>query len=278
MRGDSKVLVLTILLFGSISVAQLFAAIVAHSESLLIDSASMCVDTMTYVVNLCAARCHRDLADLTAAGLSLLILFGASVWGIVEACEELRNPNPTENLNYDIVLGFGIWGIAFDCLSFYGFYRWGRQGLLSQRRDRSLEEFVSSGADGEPVSKSQSSSVNMRSAFLHVGADFLRSIVIVGEGLAVKFEHGKGKESDSVAALIVSVTILLGACGAIVPWMLQLRTWQRRCEDIASKADVQHMVEQLYTGMNKPAPTSIGSGGDEERPPRNTSCMQPSHV
>merc|ERR1711918_129631 len=106
-------------------------------------------------------------------------------------------------------------------------------GLLSMGHDRSYDGF-----EGH-------SKMNMRSAFMHVGADFLRSVIIVGDSLVVKLESAQGRETDSIASLIVSATILLGACGAIVPWLLQCIRWQKRCAAQASKADVQLMAQRM---------------------------------
>lgn len=269
MKNDYKTLVLVIILFGSITAAQFLAAAVARSEALLIDSVSMLVDTLTYVVNLCAAKCHHDVAELTAAGISIVVLLAASVWGIVEACGQLLHPTSGAALSPDIVLVFGIWGIIFDCLSCLGFYKWGRHFLFSSSRKR-YEEFdggptdsIAPVASEERQQTSASSSINMRSAFMHVGADFLRSLIIVGEGMAVKFEGTQGRASDSIAALIVSATILLGAVGAIVPLLRQVIAWRRRCAARASKSNVQAMAERMASDAQEPIPTSIGarSGG-----------------
>lgn len=230
MKGNTKVLLLTIFLFGAITAAQFLAAFIARSETLLIDSMSMLVDTLTFVVSLCAAACHRDVAELTAAGLSLMILLGVSVWGIAEAYTELQYPSADDDLSPNIVLGFGIWGIVFDVVSLIGFYKWGPDGLLASN---------DTGSEG-------SSKMNLRSAFMHVGADLLRSVVIVGEGLAVNFEGMHGRETDSIAAMLVSATILLGACGGIVPWLWQCFTWRKRCAAKASMADVQLMAQRLH--------------------------------
>merc|ERR1712217_151425 len=104
------------------------------------------------------------------------------------------------------------------------------------------------------------------------GADFLRSIVIVGEGLAVKFEGAQGRETDAIAALIVSVTILLSAAGAFVPWLLQLATWRRRCAAEASKADVRLMAQDLVRCTGEPAPVPVGTRSGEEAQGGN-SCI-----
>lgn len=266
--NNSRALLVSIVLFGTITFAQFLGGLVARSDALLIDCVSMLVDTLTYVVNLCAEKCHRDVADLTAAGISLIILLGVSVWGITEASMELQEEEPEEDLNPDIVLAFGIWGIVFDCLSCLGFFKWGLPGLLPRRSDRRYEEFEESlpaesckDANGGSHSsqntsamrrtKSNTSAMNMRSAFMHVGADFLRSIVIVGEGVAVKVEGAQGRKTDSIAALIVSATIFLGACGAILPWIRQVLKWRRRC--------AAEVLESKSQSMPKLAPTSVGS-------------------
>ena len=59
VSGNSKVLLVSIFLFLSITGGQYFAAIIAHSISLKADCVSMLVDALSYMGNL-AAECSRS--------------------------------------------------------------------------------------------------------------------------------------------------------------------------------------------------------------------------
>eukprot|EP00930_Biecheleria_cincta_P059026 TRINITY_DN44794_c0_g1_i1.p1 TRINITY_DN44794_c0_g1~~TRINITY_DN44794_c0_g1_i1.p1 ORF type:complete len:270 (+),score=54.41 TRINITY_DN44794_c0_g1_i1:151-960(+) len=230
--SNSKALLTVILLFGTISTAQFFDAWLASSDALLVDCWSMLVDTITYIMNWCAERRSGDALELLASGFSLLVLSAVSVWGLVEGAMDLADPHDEGDVSPGIILAFGIWGVVFDCLSFWGFYKWGLQGLVSGGRsgkyeDLELDEKSAIAQGGEEATGTSrpkaGASMNMRSAFLHVGADFLRSSTTVVEGLFILFGATQGRATDSVASIVVSGTILMGACSAVVPWARQVR-------------------------------------------------------
>mmetsp|Transcript_125324 Transcript_125324/g.401365 ORF Transcript_125324/g.401365 Transcript_125324/m.401365 type:complete len:99 (-) Transcript_125324:150-446(-) len=77
----------------------------------------------------------------------------------------------------------------------------------------------------------------MRSAFLHVGADFLRSLTTVVEGLAVLFANTDGRATDDIASWIVSSTIFIGALFALASWSQQARTCCRLKSGPAQEAE-----------------------------------------
>mmetsp|Transcript_53477 Transcript_53477/g.106450 ORF Transcript_53477/g.106450 Transcript_53477/m.106450 type:complete len:356 (+) Transcript_53477:77-1144(+) len=238
--ANSRVLWIVILLFATITLAQLLAAVAANSDALMVDGLSMFVDTATYVGNLCAEQYGGGpFSELLASGASFAILYGVALWGVIESAINLGNPGDREAaLSPAIVLAFGLWGLAFDFLAFLGFYRWGLESLVTSAGlgdDASIglataqdplpeeEQPADARVEGE-----QKPSMNMRSAFLHVGADMLRSLTTVVEGVLVLYAGAEPRRSDAVAALVVSATILAGGCGASASWMQQ--AWQMRHE------------------------------------------------
>eukprot|EP00746_Dinoflagellata_sp_MGD_P016636 gnl/MRDRNA2_/MRDRNA2_137682_c0_seq1.p1 gnl/MRDRNA2_/MRDRNA2_137682_c0~~gnl/MRDRNA2_/MRDRNA2_137682_c0_seq1.p1 ORF type:complete len:123 (-),score=21.34 gnl/MRDRNA2_/MRDRNA2_137682_c0_seq1:216-557(-) len=64
-------------------------------------------------------------------------------------------------------------------------------------------------------------SLNMCSAFLHVGADLLRSVTTTVEGVAVLWLGVEGTHADGIATLLVSCTIFAGSCGVITSFLRQ---------------------------------------------------------
>uniref|UniRef100_A0A7S4W366 Cation efflux protein transmembrane domain-containing protein n=1 Tax=Alexandrium monilatum TaxID=311494 RepID=A0A7S4W366_9DINO len=233
---NTKALLTVITLFASITIAQLWAAVAANSDTLLVDGLSMLVDTSTYVGNLVAEfRGGGAFAELLASGASLAVLYGVALYGVLSAAMELGDPIDEQEhpLEPGVVLAFGIWGLVFDLLSFWGFHRWGLQSLVSASGSGE-EDDPRTGLNKvrEEDSGSQSPggeakpSMNMRSAFMHVGADLLRSSAAVVEGCVVIFAGGNGRSADAIATLVVSATIIAGGCGAGASWLRE--AWKVR--------------------------------------------------
>eukprot|EP00434_Breviolum_minutum_P030420 symbB.v1.2.026904.t2/scaffold2726.1/size72210/2 len=195
-----KILATVFLLFGSITAAQFLAALAAESDALLV-------------------------TDLCASGISILVLLLVSVSGLLDAVHDLEHPREKDRLQSPLlVLIFGFLGICFDLISFWGFYRWGLHGLLNGGYGGFGEgsPMASPMAVNDAMSPSSrivaTTSMNMRSAFMHVGADLLRSMVTVAEGLLVLWGHTNGKSTDSYSSLIVSLTILCGVLVGLMAW------------------------------------------------------------
>ena len=223
--NNSKILATVFLLFGSITAAQFLAALAAESDALLVDCGSMFVDTCTYVLNLFAEKRRGQVTDLCASGISILVLLLVSVSGLLDAVHDLEHPREKDRLQSPLlVLIFGFLGICFDLISFWGFYRWGLHGLLNGGYGGFGEgsPMASPMAVNDAMSPSSriiaTTSMNMRSAFMHVGADLLRSMVTVAEGLLVLWGHTNGKSTDSYSSLIVSLTILCGVLVGLMAW------------------------------------------------------------
>jgi Co/Zn/Cd efflux system component len=258
---NSKALIVVIVLFGGITLAQIAGAMIADSVTLLVDSLSMCVDTGTYIGNLWAEVCTRDSRmEFMASGISLAFLFAVTLWGIADSIWRLAEPDEgTGGVSPTIVLAFGIGGIIFDVISFYVFCRWGKDALRPKRDTadegaRLAQARDSSPADGAP---SIGTIINMRSAFLHVGADFLRSLTTTAEGVFILWLDVSDEKADAIAALVVSSTILLGTCGTGASWARQV------CKlGAALKQDDQSKLQEH--------PDTIGVAS----PPRIDDCQE----
>jgi len=229
---NSKVLLVIITLFSSITLAQLYAAIAASSSALLVDAVSMLVDTATYMGNLSSelfrdALLTRGRCELLAPGASLMVLMVIALWGISDGLHKIDRPSTGEpNLEARVVFGFGLAGLASDLLSLYAFKRWGTRAneviwittvaenlvaegeLLTQEDEVPAIRWIEAGL----VQRQPLASINMCSAFLHVGADFLRSLATTVEGIAVIWFGFRGSNADGIATLVVSGTILAGSC------------------------------------------------------------------
>jgi len=209
-----KALSITASLFALITVVQVFAAQIANSQALLVDSVSMGVDSMTYVGNILVECRKRDgvehlRSELIAGFLSLGCLFyftldvGVESWGTAKVCMGLEAPEvgaEEEDVNGWITLGFALGGIVFDLLSVYAFHR-------SHKKSADV------------------TGMNMMSAFLHVGADLLRSTSTLVMSVLILAGGMDSSCLDSYTSLFIAFTILSGASFGAVSWLKLFATF-----------------------------------------------------
>jgi len=217
---DAWTLLLTTVLFGIITVAQLFCAIISKSLALFGDSISMLVDVITYLSNLyaelsTASAYEKKRNQLVAAGFSLAILMILSFWVIYSATARLVKDieEGQEVVDPDIVLVFAIIGIMFDILSCTAFWKLSRQTV---RGDAVIHDPNS--VPTEPSSGGSGSQINMISALLHVLSDSIRSLTTLMEAILIKWFGTNGEITDAVAGLIMFSIIVAGGIGALKKW------------------------------------------------------------
>eukprot|EP00494_Astrolonche_serrata_P027885 UN28150 len=107
--NEVKILVITMILFGTITAAQTFAALAANSLALLGDCASMLIDTLSYAGNI-AGECS-DIKDerkkmrnqLIASGASLTVLIAITGWIIQQSITSLYDSEDDDDVNAWIV-------------------------------------------------------------------------------------------------------------------------------------------------------------------------------
>ncbi|KAJ8598760.1 hypothetical protein CTAYLR_009863 [Chrysophaeum taylorii] len=244
LTGEAKILVVTVALFGVITVVQFFAASISRSTALLVDCASMLVDALTYAANLwavCAAAESdtdaRARYSLCSSGLSLAVLYGITAWGLADAIVDLFTHKDIEDdLDAWVVLGFGIGGLVFDGLALAAFKAWGLPNTYVEY----VQTQTTDGSDGciedEPSSPrtqrdaDDASLVNMFSALTHVVADSVRSVTSIVLGALVLLDPKlNGSQCDDYATLVVAATILLGSAPLLLEWLRLTRV--RRDDD-----------------------------------------------
>lgn len=201
-----KVLALTASLISTITAAQAIAALAAHSLALLQDCVSMGVDALTYLGNI-GMETQRGtprevILELITGTVSLALLLFFTLHFMGEAMAKLQGSeqgDEDEQTNPYIVLAFAIWGLLFDFAAIGAFF-W------NHRKSESGHQ------------------VNMCTAFLHVGADFLRSsTTLVASILMLGFGFDTTK-TDAWASLLVGAIILAGACTGICGIVSQLHS------------------------------------------------------
>mmetsp|Transcript_96049 Transcript_96049/g.268854 ORF Transcript_96049/g.268854 Transcript_96049/m.268854 type:complete len:267 (+) Transcript_96049:90-890(+) len=206
LTTEAKTLGLTALLFATITVCQLFGAWAADSHALMVDCISMGVDAGTMVGNLFAevskhSRWHRAI-ELAVGAVSLLTLAFFTLRELLESISILRagsGEGEADEVDPYIVMGFAIGGLIFDLISLYAFRR-------SHKKNMSGRE------------------MNMWTALMHVGADFLRSITTLALSFAILLRRRESARLDASASLFVGATILSGAAVGIASWCKALAT------------------------------------------------------
>ena len=239
--NHAKVLTVALVLFLSITCAQFGLALLARSNTLLVDCASMLVDSATYAGNLWAVcRETNDPEDaargaLVTSGLSILVLAAITAWGLSGAVSDLRRRHPPDRVNAEIVLILGVFGLVFDAATLLAFRKWGG----SDEDDEAGIELVGTGEedDFEDVERT-AEDMNMCSAYSHVAADTIRSVTSVSLGLLIMLRPDlNGAKWDAYATLIVTATVLLGSVHLAVDWCRVARglARARRRAEILSK-------------------------------------------
>ena len=239
--NHAKVLTVALVLFLSITCAQFGLALLARSNTLLVDCASMLVDSATYAGNLWAVcRETNDPEDaargaLVTSGLSILVLAAITAWGLSGAVQDLRRRHPPDRVNAEIVLILGIFGLVFDAATLLAFRAWGG----TDEDEEEGIELVGTGEehDFEDIERT-AEDMNMCSAFSHVAADTIRSVTSVSLGLLIMLRPDlNGAKWDAYATLIVTATVLLGSVHLAVDWCRVARglARARRRAEILSK-------------------------------------------
>ena len=248
--NHAKVLTVALVLFLSITCAQFGLALLARSNTLLVDCASMLVDSATYAGNLWAVcRETNDPADaargaLVTSGLSILVLAAITAWGLSGAVSDLRRRHPPDRVNAEIVLILGVFGLVFDAATLLAFRKWGG----TDEDEEEGIELVGTGEedDFEDIEKT-ADDMNMCSAFSHVAADTIRSVTSVSLGLLIMLRPDlNGAKWDAYATLIVTATVLLGSVHLAVDWCRVARglARARRRAEILAKLTPRRVFEE----------------------------------
>jgi len=200
-----KALALSSFLFALITVVQVFAAKISHSQALLMDCISMGVDALTYMGNI-VVECKKadggehEVSQLIVVAISLGCLIYFTIDAARESFETVqlcRSAGPMEggdDVNGYITLGFALGGVVFDLACLAAFY--------------SSNKKTGSGRH-----------VNMFSALLHVAADFLRSSSTLIMSMLILCTSFDSTCMDAYTSLFIGATILLGAMAGVFRWL-----------------------------------------------------------
>jgi len=225
-------IMLTMLLFAAITAAQFGAALIAHSLALLGDCGSMAVDTISYAVNLwaeCVEIEHQPRNQLIATGLSILVLLAITGYVMYSAIVILLDGEADDDdVNFYIVFGFALGGLLFDFIGLYALWR------------------------GKKEESTTAGNLNLYSAGMHVLADLMRSTTTLIESILIWFCNFESTGIDAVAALIVSVLILLPCMQMSRQWLREYHRYRSGMRELAptsndEKSSKKHQRENVKT-------------------------------
>lgn len=206
LTNRQRGIVVTMVLFATITSAQFGAAIIANSLALLGDCGSMLVDTFSYGANLwaeCVESKKRERNQLIATMISILVLMGITGFVIYDSITILLSDgSDDDDVNAYIVFGFALGGLLFDLL-----------GLIAL-------------GEGKKEEATGAGDLNLHSAGMHVLADLMRSTTTLVESILIWVGVGTGASIDATAALIVSALILIPCVAMIREWFQEYRRYK----------------------------------------------------
>jgi len=226
---NQRILTVTTLCFGIFVVAELAAALISGSLSLLGDAAAMSIDVFSYLTNMMAERFKRGnsslsirtqfILEVAVPSFSVACLLAVTVWITQDAMASLysKNAGDGEDLDVSILFAFSSVNMVVDMISFFMFWRRRREVFVKSSGAEGsyapLPTNSDSLAKGETpllVQPPASSTVNlnMLSAFSHVGGDTLRTVSIFIAAAYSAATKTPGDVCDAWAAAVVALTIV----------------------------------------------------------------------
>lgn len=230
LSPNIKALIVSAFLFSLITVVQVVASQIAHSQALLMDCISMGVDALTYMGNIVVELRKRDGTDhkgtqLIACAVSLfcLLYFTCDAmqqsWHTVRVCQGWDvDSGDEDNVDGNITLAFGVAGVLFDALCLWAFYRANKK-------------------NGEACH------VNMFTALLHVSADCLRSTSTVVMSILILWGGVDSSCADAYTSVLIGVTILIGGCTGILSWGKLL--WALKQESSRQQSEASNLPAEV---------------------------------
>jgi len=201
----------------------------------------MITDALAYGINIYVESQRlenirkRKRADRFGGMVSLLILSATTIWLLADAIQRLLAPKEESSVDGKLMFIFTGFNIIAD---FYLFY------LMSQE-----------GSSG--------TSMNMKSAVLHLGADLLRGIAVVFVGIWIYVKHTHGVVMDAVCSIFVSVFILIGAL-QLASELLRAGINAIQGEEVNIEFEEFHYTDSDVEAIGKTGPKEAELDSDDE--------------
>lgn len=213
LTNRQRGIIVTMVLFATITSAQFGAAIAANSLALMGDCGSMLVDTFSYAANLwaeCRESKNKERNQLIATFVSIIVLMAITGYVIYDSITILSSDGADEDdVNPYIVFGFALGGLLFDII-----------GLLAL-------------GEGKKEQSTSVGDLNLQSAGMHVLADLMRSTTTLVESILIWIGQVDSAATDATAALIVSALILIPCAEMIREWWREYRSYRSSPQEIS---------------------------------------------
>jgi len=238
ITNNVKTLFVMMILFAVITIAQYFAAIAANSNSLKADCISMGVDAFSYLGNILGESSEipakQIVLQLFFSMLSIFLLVLFNTIFIIEVLQGLfpeKFPPPPGDEEAEtgvvawLVILFAGFGLLFDFIGLGAFYYYAKKDATAEL----IEMKKKAEEEGQDVAKVSKPKVNMLTALCHTLADLIRSTTTFIEGLIFlanpSISDEKQEYIDNICALIICITIYLGAAYALYEWVVEFWSW-----------------------------------------------------
>ena len=298
LTPNSKVLLVAMGFFSTITFAQVFAALAANSQALLVDCISMGIDAASYGCNVISEAWpnpDKRLAErnqLVTAGISFALLIGFTLSFMLEAIDTIRSDGGTDDSCCDFGAG------EDECLvqnSGCGNYTDSKEQCTQSLSADSTNKCVWNGVDayivfafalfgllfdlgsllafrkwGQSfsvlVGGEDAEALNMSSALMHVLSDCLRSTTTLVESLLIFADTDiPSYVLDGWATLLVTASILFGAVRSVYKWTRQLEAWVKAGKETGTKLQPQREPSDRNVQTNDYIPPVMDTAETDDK-------------
>ena len=188
---------------------ELFGGIWSNSLAILSDSFHLLTDVVSLVISLSAVHlatrkpCHKytfghGRFEILGALTSILLIYGCTLWLIVEAVDRIRNPAP---LDGKVMFSVAFVGVLFNfVLIFVLHHHHGHHGSHDHVHSHEHEDLECShddeGHHDHRHHHHHSKSVNIRAAVLHVIGDLISSIGVLIASIFILVDQSSSGVTD----------------------------------------------------------------------------------
>jgi len=258
---NARTFFLSFFMFTTITAAQVSGALIANSNALLEDCASMGADAIGYLINLYAEckpeqkRRRRQCNNLFAAGLSHGALIGITVYFLYDAITTIKSGDYSGS---DCTQDDNCTGCSdtpfpklYNCSYIQDSCQWNQSGVLNgcdapdDVNPYIVFGFATAGlifdliclwpffvygcpcfkrqaADAEAEADAEAVRMNLFSALTHVLADLIRSTTTFAESILIWAFGINGDKCDTFATVVIGVAIILGMIKPVMDWIQNL--------------------------------------------------------
>ena len=213
--GNERSLKIALALTGTFLIAEVVGGVMTKSLALISDAAHMLTDTVALAIALAAIAIAKRPADkkrtfgydrfeILAAAFNALLLFGVAIYILYEAYLRLKSPPQIESTGMFVV---AVLGLIIN--------------LISMRM----------------LSSGQSSSLNVKGAYLEVWSDLLGSVGVIAGAIIIRFTGWAWVDS--------AIAVLIGLWVLPRTWILLKSSLNVLLEGVPDDVDLAEVEKQI---------------------------------